>query len=152
VFEEEGTMLDIEAVNHIGIRISEKARGLAFYALLGFELVMDAGFDQGHPVIMKHPSGVVVNLLGPANGTAGENILMDVGIKHSGITHFALTVTSLDGAKAFLAEHGIEITGSFSFGGMSAIFVRDPDRNVIEIDAYDGSASEDRSGYTQHPG
>lgn len=101
---------------------------------------------------MTHPSGVVINLLGPANASAGTNILMDVPEKHPGITHVALTVSSLEDAKAFMAENEIEITGSFSFGKMSAIFVRDPDRNVIELDAYsDDSQDDDLSGYAEHP-
>ena len=66
---------------------------------------------------MKHPSGVVINLLGPATET-GEN--------------------------------AIPITGSFSFGDMSAIFIRDPDRNVIELDAY-GENKSAGEGYEQHP-
>jgi len=79
---------------------------------------------------------VVLNLLGPANVDDNSNILMDVDEKYTGITHFALTVSSLDDAKTFMADNDIKITGSFSFGPMSAIFIRDPDRNVIELDAY----------------
>ncbi len=144
-------MLNIEAVNHIGIRIREKARSVEFFELLGFELVMDAGFEDGHPIIMKHPSAVVLNLLGPANTPGDSNILMDVDEKHTGITHFALTVTSLDEAKRFMSDNDIRITGSFSFGNMSAIFIRDPDRNVIELDAYASSTADDDSGYSDHP-
>lgn len=144
-------MLNIESVNHVGIRVGDKARSVSFYADLGFELLQDAGFDKGHPVIMKHPSGVVVNLLGPANASDGTNILMDVEEKHPGYTHIALTVSSLDVARDFMKMKGIEITGSFSFGNMSAIFIRDPDRNVIELDAYGEVGIEDPSGYSAHP-
>jgi len=144
-------MLNIESVNHVGIRIEERSRSLAFYQSLGFELVEDAGFDEGHPIIMKHPSGVVVNLLGPANAGDGKNILMDVVEKYPGYTHIALTVSDLDSAKTFMNENNIEITGSFSFGNMSAIFIRDSDRNVIELDAYGEVDNEDRSGYANHP-
>lgn len=144
-------MLDIESVNHVGIRIKDKARSVAFYELLGFEFGTDAGFSDGHPVILQHPSGVVLNLLGPANTPGDSNILMDVDEKHTGITHVALTIGSLDRARSFMAENDIEITGSFSFGSMSAIFIRDPDRNVIELDAYDTSGSTDTSGYSDHP-
>ena len=59
--------MNIEAVNHVGIRVGDKSRSVAFYENLGFALLQDAGFEQGHPVIMKHASGVVLNLLGPAN-------------------------------------------------------------------------------------
>lgn len=144
-------MLDITNVNHVGIRISEKARSIEFYSLLGFDLVNDAGFESGHPVIMKHPGGVVLNLLGPADVPGDTNILMDVDEKHTGITHVALTVGSLAQAKEFVLEHDIKITGSFSFGDMSAIFIRDPDRNVIELDAYDIATAVEDDGYTNHP-
>ncbi len=144
-------MLNIEYVNHVGIRIEERSRSVAFYDMLGFELTEDAGFDDGHPIIMKHPSGVVLNLLGPANAGSGKNILMDVSEKYPGYTHIALTVSDLDIAKSFMEANDIEITGSFSFRDMSAIFIRDPDRNVIELDAYGKVNKEDLSGYSNHP-
>lgn len=144
-------MLEIKSVNHVGIRIADKERSVDFYGTLGFEFLSDAGFDDGHPIIMKHPSGVVINLLGPANASEGTNILMDVDEKHPGITHVALTVSSIDAAKAFTEKNDIAITGSFSFGNMSAIFIRDPDRNVIELDAYGAPSPEDSGGYADHP-
>ena len=143
-------MLAIEAVNHIGIRIRDKARSIAFYQQLGFELAADAGFEKGHPLIMKHPSGVVLNLLGPSNMPEGQNILMDVEEKYAGITHVALTVSSLEHAKQFMDDKQIAITGSFSFGDMSAIFIRDPDRNVIELDAYGSNTGKDTGSYSGH--
>lgn len=144
-------MLDIKSVNHVGIRVRDKSRSVSFYENLGFQLIQDAGFDHGHPVIMKHPNGVVLNLLGPANTIDGSNILMDVDEKYPGYTHIALTVSSLDNAKEFMKTNSVEITGSFSFQNMSAIFIRDPDRNVIELDAYGNVDKEDPSGYSNHP-
>ena len=144
-------VLDIEAVNHVGIRIGDKERSISFYESLGFALVADAGFKDGHPVIMRHPSGVVLNLLGPATTTEASNVLMDIAEKHPGYTHIALTVSSLSAAKDFVAAQGIEITGSFSFSNMSAIFIRDPDRNVIELDAYGAQARDDTGSYLNHP-
>lgn len=144
-------MLKIESVNHVGIRIKDKARSISFYKLLGFQFQTDAGFDNGHPVIMKHPSGVVINLLGPTNQQGDANILMDVPEKYSGYTHIALTVSSLQQAQQFLTANHISITGSFSFGNMEAVFIRDPDRNVIELDAYRESGPSDVSGYLNHP-
>jgi len=144
-------MLKIESVNHVGIRIRDKEASTRFYEVLGFELMSDAGFENGHPIIMKHPGGVVLNLLGPANVDENNNILMDVDEKYTGITHVALTVKSLEEAKSFLADKAIKITGSFSFGNMSAIFIRDPDRNVIELDAYGTGDSGDSGNYVNHP-
>ena len=144
-------MLEIESVNHVGIRIRDKSRSVAFYEALGFALVADAGFTDGHPIIMRHPSGVVLNLLGPATSGAESNILMDIPEKHPGITHVALTVSSLAETRSFLDTQGIEITGSFSFGDMSAVFIRDPDRNVLELDSYGEGGEPDSSGYRNHP-
>jgi lactoylglutathione lyase len=144
-------MLNIEAVNHVGIRIGDKTRSIVFYEGLGFKLIQDVGFDQGRPVVLIHPGGVTLNLLGPSDSLDSGNVLMDVPEKHSGITHVALTVASLVETKAFLDSAGIEITGSFSFKGMSAVFIRDPDRNVIELDAYDGAEVNDLDGYVNHP-
>ena len=143
-------MLGIESVNHVGIRVREKVQSVAFYELLGFKFDSDAGFEQGHPIIMHHPGGVTINLLGPASDSTDNNILMDVEEKHSGITHVALTVSSLDETKSFLADNNIELTGSFSFGKMSAVFIRDPDRNVIELDAYGDEQPDDLEGYSGH--
>jgi len=144
-------VLDIESVNHVGIRVSDKQQSIDFYKCLGFTLLSDVGFEKGHPVIMKHASGVVLNLLGPATVADQTNILMDVDQKYTGITHVALTVTSLDETRDFLEQSGIKITGSFSFGNMAAVFIRDPDRNVIELDAYGNDKPDDMGDYSSHP-
>jgi lactoylglutathione lyase len=152
-------MLNIRKIDHVGIRIREKTRSIAFYELLGFELIVDTGFEKGHPIMMEHPSGVVLNLLGPGTDSVDQNVLMDIDDKHAGYTHMALRVESLGDAKSLFGENGIEITGSFSFKGMSAIFVRDPDHNVIEFDEYSGdepgsrltSADDSSDGYNAHP-
>ena len=123
-------MLNIRKIDHVGIRVAQKQRSIAFYATLGFELLTDTGFEKGHPVIMQHPCGVVLNLLGPATDAHPQNILMDVDQKHTGYTHIALRVDTLDAVRAFCAKHGIAITGSFTFADLSALFIRDPDRNV----------------------
>jgi len=147
-------MLEIEKVDHVGIRVTDKAVSIAFYEMIGFKLLTDVGFEIGHPVIMEHSSGVVLNLLGPANASPGHNILMDGAAKHPGITHVSYKVADMDAAKSFLAEKGIPLTGEFSFKGLHAIFIRDPDRNVIELDAYAGKEPGPRQGehdYEGHP-
>tara|TARA_B100000700_G_scaffold287205_1_gene342729 strand:+ start:213 stop:617 length:405 start_codon:yes stop_codon:yes gene_type:complete len=129
-------MLDIQKVDHIGIRVRDKNRAIEFYQSLGFELVRDAGFDQGHPVIMRHSSGVTLNLLGPTSEAKDENVLMDIDKRYAGYTHIALRVGSLSETEEILANLGIEITGRFSFGNHSAVFIRDLDRNVIELNEF----------------
>ena len=151
-------MLGIEKVDHVGIRVSDKAVAVEFYEALGFETLVDIGFEQGHPIILQHPSGVVLNLLGPSNTSKKQNILMDVDEKYPGITHVSFKVASMDEAKRFLRERGISLSGEFTFKGMHAVFIRDPDRNVIELDAYEGDEpatrtadASDFEGYKEHP-
>ena len=150
-------MLDIEKVDHVGIRVRDKAVSIAFYERLGFRTLSDAGFERGHPVILQHPCGVVLNLLGPSNTESGNNILMDVTEKYPGITHVSFKVASIEAAKRFLAEHGVPLSGQFSYKDLRAIFIRDPGRNVIELDAYEGEEPEARvgsdedAGYGAHP-
>ena len=139
-------MLGIEKVDHVGIRVSDKGQSIAFYEGLGFALLSDTGFEDGHPVIMQHPSGVVLNLLGPSNTGNDKNILMDVDEKYPGITHVSFKIASMEATKRFLAEGGIPLSGEFDFKGMHAVFIRDPDRNVIELDAYAGAEPETRTG------
>jgi hypothetical protein len=93
---------------------------------------------------MQHPSSVLLNLLGPGNASAGGNILMDTEDKHPGITHVSFKISSMTETGAFLYEKDIAISGSFSFMGMDAIFIRDPDMNVIELNAYPGDEPETR--------
>ena len=53
--------------------------------------------------------------------------MLDIEEKHTGITRVALTVVSLDETKNFMSQTGIRMTGSFKFGGISTMFMRDPD-------------------------
>ena len=126
-------MLDISNFDHIGIRISDRDQSVAFYKLLGFEMIADGGYDAGHPLVMLHPSGININLLGPATAKSGENVLMDEKLKYPGITHLAVKVRDADATEAFVAESGITITGRRDFKGTKTIFIRDPDRNVLEL-------------------
>jgi len=129
-------LLNLQKIDHVGIRVRVKARAVSFYELLGFEVKNHEMAEQGLPVIMQHPCGAVINLLISANRDDGPNVLMDVEAKHPGYTHVALQVDSLRETEAFLSEHGIEITGRLSFADLRAVFIRDPDRNVIELDDY----------------
>jgi lactoylglutathione lyase len=142
-------VLEIEKVDHVGIRVSDKGDSIAFYESLGFRLVSDVGFEKGHPIIMQHSSGDVLNLLGPADERPADNILMDVNEKHAGITHVSYKVSSVEQAKTFLNSLGIPLTGEMKFKGLHAIFIRDPDRNVIELDGYAGEEPDTRLDTTK---
>lgn len=124
----------ITGIAHIGIRVHDLDRAVKFYALLGF--TKTAGPIGPEPVaILDHPSGVELNLILNAPSAEEPNILMDVPDKHPGITHVALLVPSLEEAQKQLEAAGIVLSGGpIQFGpNARGFFVRDPDRNVIEI-------------------
>ena len=124
-------MLPISHFDHIGIRISDRQTSVAFYELLGFKLIADGGYEQGHPLVMLHESGININLLGPATAKGGENVLMDEKEKYPGITHLAVKVSDAEATEKFVTDHDIAISGRREFRGTKTIFIRDPDRNVL---------------------
>ena len=126
-------MIEMKQVDHVGIRISDREKSIRFYQLLGFEMIADGGYDNGHPLVMLHKSGINLNLLGPATKMAGKNILMDESEKYPGITHLAIKVKSAEDTEDFVNSNNIEITGRRDFRGTKTIFIRDPDRNVLEL-------------------
>ena len=129
-------MIRIEQIDHIGIRITDKTRALAFYALLGFKVELEVGFDA--VIIIKTAAGVELNLIvNGVDATGGKNILMDVPEKHPGLTHLAFRVADINATIATLEKNDITITqGPVTFGdGHVSVFMRDPDRNTIELRA-----------------
>jgi lactoylglutathione lyase len=139
----------IERVTHIGIRVCDLDRALAFYGVLGFALSHRA---QGDDVaIIRNPQGVEINLIFNANaGDPATNILMDVAEKYPGYTHVALYVASIPATITALKANDIAITqGPVKFGedGGVSVFIRDPDRNVIELRGPDQVEIESATRY-----
>ena len=139
----------IERVDHIGIRVRDLDRALAFYRLLGFGLVRRAEGDD--VAIIRNEHGIELNLVFNANaGDPAANILMDVPEKFPGYTHIALRVASMPMTIAALKANDIAIAqGPVSFGesGQVSVFVRDPDRNVIELRGRDQGPVEGVTRY-----
>lgn len=126
--------MNILQVDHIGIRVVDAKRAVNFYRALGFEVILEVDFDA--VIIMKNPHGIELNLITNGIGPIeGKNILMDVPEKHPGYTHVALRVDSILNSIAELQRFNIAISqGPVTFGGNEvSVFIRDPDRNVIEL-------------------
>lgn len=127
-------LVTVTGLAHIGIRVHDLARSVAFYELLGFTKTI--GPVGPEPVaILDHPSGLEINLILNASDPDAPNILMDGAAKHAGITHVALHVPDLDAARAAIEGAGLALSGApVQFTEHArGFFVRDPDRNVIEI-------------------
>jgi lactoylglutathione lyase len=138
-------MIAIEQFDHLGIRVTDAARAIAFYESIGFRLLKKVEHDA--VVIMKNAAQIEINLI--LNGvdlTGGRNILMDVPDKHPGYTHVAFRVAHINPVIADLKQSGIRITqGPVTFGdGHVSVFVRDPDRNVLEFRARLSEAEAER--------
>lgn len=127
--------IDIERVDHIGVRVRDLERALQFYAILGFRLHAKAGNDA--VAVVKNAQDVELNLVYNANaGAPDKNVLMDVPEKYPGYTHVALRVASIRATIQALNANGVRITqGPVAFGrdGHVSVFVRDPDLNVVEL-------------------
>lgn len=124
----------VKGVAHVGIRVANLERSLAFYRHFGFELV--AGPMGPEPVVvLKNASGAELNLILNAQAERAHNVLMDEPVKHAGYTHIALVCDDVAAAQQALERVGIPLSGGpVTFPhGHRAIFVRDPDRNVLEL-------------------
>ena len=123
----------IKQLAHIGIRISDFERSLAFYRHFGFEAVYEDPNDA--VVILTNADGLEINFIVNADDTdEASNVLMDVEAKYPGYTHVALEVSSYRDVVAYCAANGIEISsGPVDLGDGVSLFLRDPDRNVIEL-------------------
>jgi len=124
----------ISAVSHVGIRVLDADRSEAFYEKLGFRVVARHGRDS--VVILTNDAGVEINLIVNAvPDHDGTNVLMDDNLpKRAGYTHVAFAVDSIDETVKKLGELGIAISGGPErLGPGISLFVRDPDRNVLEL-------------------
>jgi lactoylglutathione lyase len=127
-------LVSITGIAHVGIRVHDLTRSLAFYELLGFRKTL--GPIGPEPVaILEHPSGIEINLVLNAPAKQTPNVLMDVPVKAPGITHVSLACPDIADAARRIREAGLKLSeGPVRFpDGSQAIFLRDPDGVVIEL-------------------
>ncbi|TNF34619.1 MAG: VOC family protein [Gammaproteobacteria bacterium] len=127
-------MIEITGLAHIGLRVMDFKRSVNFYRELGFRVIRDD--PDEHIMVVKHPNGIEINLLDSVNANNHErNVLMDEPVRYAGYTHLALQVTNVYQTAKAIRLLGMQITeGPVTFGdGSTSIFIRDPDRNVIEF-------------------
>lgn len=127
-------MISLKRLDHLGLRVTDFGRAVTFYRQFGFEMIRQDLNE--HVVVLRHASGMEINLLDSAvHQQKPHNVLMDVPVRYAGYTHMALQVSDISRAANELEALGITITeGPVTFGdGKTSIFFRDPDRNVIEL-------------------
>lgn len=126
-------MVDITAYDHVGIRVTDSARSVAFYEKLGFRIVEELSNERVAEMVTA--AGVRINLI--FNGVprpGNRNILMDEPVKWPGHTHPAFIVDRLDSVLQWAERENVAITeGPNDWGRRMTCFVRDPDGNVLEF-------------------
>ena len=126
--------IKVLSYDHVGIRVSNKQRALNFYQSLGF--VETACFEAYEANEMMSANGVRINLIFNASShLQAKNILLDIAIKLPGMTHPAFIIDDIHLLADWLNCNNIHITeGPKAIGSRRiALFIRDPDGNVLEF-------------------
>jgi lactoylglutathione lyase len=115
---------------HVGLRVADLERSLAFYTGVGYEVVGTVPDTAiGHLTMLKLPDDdfVTIELVHDAR------IQVDHG---SGLSHVVVKVESMDVTVAELAARGIEAETPMSpddFDDLRTTWITDPDGNRIEL-------------------
>ena len=116
---------------HLGLRVADLDRSLAFYTAVGYEVVGDVpGTDLGHLTMLKLPGDefVTLELVHDPGGAA-------VGVD-TRLSHLVIQVDAMDATVAQLAARGIEAEAPASPDGSDdflTAWLVDPDANRIEL-------------------
>jgi lactoylglutathione lyase len=103
--------LNIKAIQHIGIPVTNIINSVLFYSKLGFVNVMEAPFDlngeQGTCIMMKRAEMIIELYQMPAS------ILPEIALRHDGhVDHVAFDVADIDEAYAIIKQGGFNIIES----------------------------------------
>ena len=120
-------MVDIRAIHHVSLLVSDTGRALGFYQdLLGLE-VDGSRPDMDYPGAWLRMDNAQIHLLELPDVLRGTD-----RPEHGGRDrHVALSVADMDVLMAALEAAGVAYTLSRS--GRRALFCRDPDGNAIEL-------------------
>src|SRR5437870_2449095 len=140
--------MKITAYDHVGLRVTDAARSMAFYGALGFRL--DAAHSNETAAEIVNDAGVRLNLILNGEPTpARDNVLLDRAQKWPGYTHAAFTVDRLANVLEWAADRNVPITeGPVDWGRRLTCFLRDPDANVLEFNELKSDARRTVGPYT----
>ena len=115
---------------HVGLRVADLERSLAFYTGLGYEVIGQVPeTDFGSLTMLKLPGDefVTIELVHQPGGTEPAG---------SGLSHLVITVESMASIVADLTAAGIDVEPPTSPDGSDdflTAFITDPDGNRIEL-------------------
>ena len=116
---------------HLGLRVADLERSLAFYTAVGYEVVGSVPETAlGHLTMLKLPDDDFVTIELVHDPTNGE---VHLG---TGLSHFVIKVESLDATITELAAHGIDADTPASPDGSDEFrttWITDPDGYRIEL-------------------
>ena len=116
---------------HVGLRVADTSRSLAFYTAVGYEIVGTVPDTPiGHLTMLKLPGDEFVTIELVHDPTQGPG---DVG---TGLSHLVIQIESMDATIAALAAHGIDAEAPTSPDGSAdfrTTWIVDPDGNRIEL-------------------
>jgi lactoylglutathione lyase len=116
---------------HLGLRVADLERSLAFYTTVGYEIVGEVpATDLGHLTMLKLPGDefVAIELVHDRNGAAVE--------VETHLSHLVIQVDSMDATLTRLAARGIDAEAPTSPAGSDdflTTWIVDPDGNRIEL-------------------
>jgi lactoylglutathione lyase len=120
---------------HVGLRVADLDRSLAFYTSLGYEVVGEVPeTDLGHLTMLKLPGDefVAIEVVhDPHGATADSDTATDTRL-----SHLVIQVDSMDATLSELAAHGIDVEAPTSPDGSDdfrTTWIVDPDGNRIEL-------------------
>lgn len=128
----------VKCYAHIAVAVTDEAGALEFYAKFGFLekarksnicILSNPNTEEKFEIhLLLQPD---VTYTGPYGKDTGINALMDMDDKKlPGHTHISFNVPSLPLTKEYLSVCTVHISGE---RGNAAVFVRDVDRNVVEL-------------------
>ena len=111
--------------------VDDTAAAVRFYALLGFEVVMNPG--PGFAMLRRGDLRLLLNTPGGGGG-AGESVADGSAPAPGGWNRFQLAVDDLDAEIERLAGHGVQFRSAVIEGnGGRQVLADDPSGNPVEL-------------------
>jgi len=116
---------------HVGLRVADLDRSLAFYTALGYEVVGEVSQTElGHLTMLKLPGDefVAIEIVHDPNGAAVST--------DTRLSHLVIQVDSMDATISELGSRGIHVAPPTSPDGSDdfrTTWTADPDGNRIEL-------------------